>query len=83
MFVPEGLQRTLRARCARPTGRSTTRHHVFKDYAHLDLWLGENAERDVWPTALAELERQLVSTTADDRPHDRTPPGCATSSATR
>ena len=32
-------------------------HRVFKDYAHLDCWLGTEAERDVWPTALAELER--------------------------
>jgi hypothetical protein len=22
------------------------------------MWLGENAERDIFPTALAELERQ-------------------------
>ena len=22
-------------------------HHVFKDYAHLDYWLGTDAERDV------------------------------------
>ena len=32
-------------------------HHVFKDYAHLDIWLGTNAERDTFPTALAELEK--------------------------
>ena len=30
---------------------------MIQDYAHLDLWLGRDAERDVWPTALAELER--------------------------
>jgi len=30
---------------------------VIRDYAHLDLWLGTNAERDVWPTVLAGLER--------------------------
>ena len=44
-------------RFAEPTDRRTTRTHVIKDYAHLDLWLGTNAERDVWPTALAELEK--------------------------
>ena len=44
-------------RCAGPTARRTTPTHVIKDYAHLDLWLGTNAERDVWPTALAELEK--------------------------
>jgi pimeloyl-ACP methyl ester carboxylesterase len=56
MFVPKGLQRTydyLRA----ANGPENYSHHVFKDYAHLDCWLGTNAERDVWPTALAELER--------------------------
>src|SRR4051794_7821028 len=56
MFVPKGLQRsydTLR----KAHGTSLYSHSVIKDYAHLDLWLGENAERDVWPTALAELEK--------------------------
>lgn len=56
MFVPRGLQRsydTLR----KAHGPKLYSHHVIKDYAHLDLWLGENAERDVWPTALAELEK--------------------------
>ena len=51
----KGLQRTydtLRA----ANGPEHYTHHVIKDYAHLDLWLGTNAERDVWPTALAELE---------------------------
>ena len=43
--------------CARPTGPSSTRHHVIEDYAHLDMWLGDDAERDVFPIALAELER--------------------------
>jgi cholesterol oxidase len=56
MFIPEGLQRTYDVlRSANGPGYYT--HRVFKDYAHLDCWLGTNAERDVWPTALAELER--------------------------
>jgi pimeloyl-ACP methyl ester carboxylesterase len=56
MFVPKGLQRsydTLR----RAHGPKNYTHHVVDGYAHLDLWLGANAERDVWPTALAELEK--------------------------
>jgi cholesterol oxidase len=56
MFVPKGLQRsydTLR----KAHGPSLYSHDVIKDYAHLDLWLGSNAERDVWPIALAELEK--------------------------
>jgi cholesterol oxidase len=56
MFVPKGLQRsydTLR----RAHGPANYSHAVIPNYAHLDLWLGTNAERDVWPTALAELEK--------------------------
>jgi cholesterol oxidase len=56
MFVPKGLQRSYdHLRAANPQESYT--HHVFKNYAHLDCWLGTNAERDVWPTALAELEK--------------------------
>jgi cholesterol oxidase len=33
-------------------------HHVIDGYAHLDLWLGRDAERDVFPIAIRELERQ-------------------------
>ena len=41
----------------RANGPAHYTQHVIRDYAHLDLWLGTNAERDVWPTALAELEK--------------------------
>jgi pimeloyl-ACP methyl ester carboxylesterase len=56
MFVPKGLQRTYDT-LRRAHGPRDYTHHVISDYAHLDLWLGTNAERDVWPTALAELEK--------------------------
>jgi pimeloyl-ACP methyl ester carboxylesterase len=56
MFVPKGLERTYDTlRKANDPGLYS--HHVFDDYAHLDCWLGTNAERDTFPTALAELER--------------------------
>src|SRR3954453_6355838 len=56
MFVPKGLQRSYdHLRAANRLQEHTP--HVFKDYAHLGCWLGTNAERDVWPTALAELEK--------------------------
>jgi cholesterol oxidase len=56
MFVPQGLQRTYdHLRTAH--GPAYYAHHVFKGYAHLDCWLGTHAERDIWPTALAELDR--------------------------
>ena len=56
MFVPQGLQRTYDT-LRKGNGPEQYRHTVVQDYAHLDLWLGTNAERDVFPTALAELER--------------------------
>ena len=56
MFVPKGLQRTYDM-VRRANGPSLYSHHVFKGYAHLDIWLGTNAERDTFPTVLAELER--------------------------
>jgi len=56
MFIPRGLQKTYDTlRQANDPDLYT--HHVIKDYAHLDMWLGTHAERDVFPTALAELER--------------------------
>ena len=56
MFVPKGIERThemLRA----ANGPELYTRHVFENYAHLDCWLGRDAARDVFPTALAELER--------------------------
>jgi pimeloyl-ACP methyl ester carboxylesterase len=56
MFVPQGIEAThelLRA----ANGPELYTRHVFEDYAHLDCWLGRDAARDVFPTALAELER--------------------------
>jgi pimeloyl-ACP methyl ester carboxylesterase len=56
MFVPKGLARThetLRAL----NGPEHYSRHVVPDYAHLDLWLGRDSARDVYPIALAELER--------------------------
>jgi pimeloyl-ACP methyl ester carboxylesterase len=56
MFVPSGLERTYEM-VREANGPDLYSHHVFKGYAHLDMWLGEHADRDVFPTALAELER--------------------------
>jgi pimeloyl-ACP methyl ester carboxylesterase len=56
MFVPRGLQMThdlLRS----ANGPELYTRHVIQDYAHLDCWIGRDAERDVFPVALAELER--------------------------
>jgi cholesterol oxidase len=57
MFVPRGLAAThdlLRS----ANGPDLYARHVIRDYAHLDLWLGRDVERDVFPIVLGELERQ-------------------------
>jgi cholesterol oxidase len=56
MFLPRGLEATLDMLRA-ANGPELYSHHVVPGYAHLDLWLGRDAERDVFPIALAELER--------------------------
>jgi choline dehydrogenase-like flavoprotein len=56
MFVPRGIELThemLRA----ANGPELYTRHVIEDYAHLDCWLGRDAATDVFPIALAELER--------------------------
>ena len=56
MFIPRGIDATYDLlRTANGPERYTRR--VIEGYAHLDLWLGRNAERDVFPGVLAELER--------------------------
>jgi cholesterol oxidase len=56
MFLPRGLELThdLLRTANDPALYS---RHVVPGYAHLDCWLGAHAERDVFPLALAELER--------------------------
>jgi pimeloyl-ACP methyl ester carboxylesterase len=57
MFVPRGLEATCELlRSANEPALYA--HHVVPGYAHLDLWLGRDAERDVFPIVLRELERQ-------------------------
>jgi pimeloyl-ACP methyl ester carboxylesterase len=57
MFVPRGLAATHELLSA-ANGPDRYAHHVVPGYAHLDLWLGRDAERDVYPIVLRELERQ-------------------------
>jgi len=57
MFVPRGLAATHSMLCA-ANGSEAYAHHVVPGYAHLDLWLGRDAEHDVFPIVLRELERQ-------------------------
>jgi cholesterol oxidase len=57
MFLPRGIDAS-HALVRAANGPELYTRHVIKDYAHLDLWLGRDAEREVFPIALAELERQ-------------------------
>src|SRR5581483_9410751 len=56
MFLPVGTERT-HDELRKAHGPDLYSRHVVSEYAHLDCWLGEHAERDVFPIALAELER--------------------------
>jgi choline dehydrogenase-like flavoprotein len=56
MFVPRGLAKTHET-LRDANGPDLYSRHIIPDYAHLDCWLGERADRDVFPIALAELEK--------------------------
>jgi hypothetical protein len=54
-FLPESQERSYHWLDAQAPGRHGL--HVLEGYSHLDLFLGRNAARDVFPIMLAELER--------------------------
>jgi cholesterol oxidase len=57
MFVPKGLRQSYE-HLSEANGGDDYRHIVMSEYAHLDLWLGEDSAEDVFPIVLSELERQ-------------------------
>jgi len=54
-FLPESQRRTAAWFAATRPGRHT--YVELPDYGHLDVFMGKNAARDVFPRMLAELER--------------------------
>lgn len=56
MFLPRGLQESY-AYLRAANDPELYRLHVVPEYAHLDCWLGERADRDLFPIVLSELER--------------------------
>ena len=56
MFLPRSTETTYDLLTG-AHGPDLYSRHLISGYAHLDCWLGENADRDVFPIALAELER--------------------------
>jgi pimeloyl-ACP methyl ester carboxylesterase len=55
-FLPDSQRRTF----ARLDGFAPGKHtlHVIPKYAHLDVFMGQDAARDVFPLMVAELERE-------------------------
>lgn len=73
IFYPETSARTLAWLRAHNDPQLYSRH-VFDRYAHMDLFIGRDASRDVFPLLLQELERghrlavQAAATPASARP---------------
>jgi hypothetical protein len=56
IFYPESGQRT-RVWLSEHNGKSLYHQGIIPDYGHMDLFIGRNANRDVTPLVLEELER--------------------------
>ena len=56
LFLPEGTSKTLQT-LAGANDASLYMRVQIADYAHMDLFIGKNAARDVYPEVLAALER--------------------------
>jgi len=56
MFLPRSTELTYDL-LRRAHGDELYTRHLVPGYAHLDCWLGDHGARDVFPIALAELER--------------------------
>jgi len=54
-FSPKGLERTFEWLDTLDPGRHSL--HLFPQYSHLDVFFGKHAERDIFPTLLAELHK--------------------------
>ena len=56
LFLPEGTSKTLQT-LAGANDASLYMRVQIADYAHMDLFIGKNAARDVYPEVVAALER--------------------------
>ncbi|HEX9484518.1 MAG TPA: hypothetical protein VF929_08045, partial [Gemmatimonadaceae bacterium] len=57
-FLPESQQRTFAHFDALRPGYHSL--HTFPAYSHLDVFMGKNAARDVFPIIAHELERPIT-----------------------
>jgi cholesterol oxidase len=56
VFDPETVYRTYRWLIGH-NGPSYYDHHIFPGYAHMDLFIGRNAYKDIYPHLLERLDR--------------------------
>lgn len=56
-FLPESQRRTYERLSQRRPGYHAL--HVIPDYGHLDIFMGQDAARDVFPLILAELDKPV------------------------
>jgi pimeloyl-ACP methyl ester carboxylesterase len=68
ILMPESTQRTLEWMCeANPENASKYSRHVFPAYAHMDLFIGKNADRDIFPFIRETLDAHpRLSSKPDD-----------------
>lgn len=55
LFLRKGTLKTMETLAA-ANGQDLYRHVTIPNYAHMDLFIGRNASRDVYPTILSALE---------------------------
>ena len=56
LFLPRGSQNTFDMLC-KVNGPEYYVRHVVRNYAHMDCFIGKDADRDVFPVVLAELNK--------------------------
>jgi cholesterol oxidase len=56
LFLPEGTAKTLQT-LSQANDATLYERIVFPHYAHMDLYIGRDSARDVYPTIVAQLDR--------------------------
>ena len=56
LFLPQGSAKTFQWLCE-ANGPDYYVRHVVRDYAHMDCFVGKDADRDIFPIILAELDK--------------------------
>jgi choline dehydrogenase-like flavoprotein len=56
LFLPEGTARTLQT-LSKVNDATLYQRILFPNYAHMDLYIGRDSARDVYPTIVSELDR--------------------------